>query len=248
MGKAFDLLSSTAPALGPVIFKSKTGDSKDKLQAVFIPAAQDAAFKDLKRSQKFVVRISKVSLDNLDAPVSPYGTFAWRLAEDEYFSAENKISDYSGATTALELKTSAGVASGVYMYWDSVKGSQDGDADDFTKTKGLLAEGDIYEFTLDWNEGETFDSSDSNTAHQLAECSGRGTCDYDSGKCNCLAGYSGEACQRSEYTRTQDDNRASARFLVDFISRFLTLFSFSSFLFPCSYVPQPVQWTWCMPD
>ena len=35
------------------------------------------------------------------------------------------------------------------------------------------------------------------TAHQPAECSGAGTCDYKAGKCKCFNGFTGIACQRS---------------------------------------------------
>lgn len=198
LGRAFDVLSSSSPSLGPVVFKSKDRKTKDKLQATFIPAAQNQAFRDLKRSQKFVVRISTVLVDS-NGPASPYGTFAWRFVEDEYYSQELNIETYVGSDKMLEL-SSGGVSTGVYVYWDKEKGSQDGDADNFFKT-ALLGAGDIYEFTLNWNEGQTFDSSDSNSAHQLMECSGRGRCDADSGKCLCLAGYMGEACQRSECLR-----------------------------------------------
>lgn len=33
-------------------------------------------------------------------------------------------------------------------------------------------------------------------AHALAECSGRGTCNRNTGDCNCMDGYTGSACQR----------------------------------------------------
>ena len=36
------------------------------------------------------------------------------------------------------------------------------------------------------------------TAHQEAECSGRGICDRSSGSCSCDAGFGGNACQRME--------------------------------------------------
>lgn len=33
-------------------------------------------------------------------------------------------------------------------------------------------------------------------AHAAAECSNQGTCDYKYGKCRCMAGYGGDACQK----------------------------------------------------
>jgi EGF-like domain len=35
------------------------------------------------------------------------------------------------------------------------------------------------------------------TAHKVVECSNRGSCDRVTGVCNCLAGFTGAACQRS---------------------------------------------------
>lgn len=197
MGKAYDTLSSSVATLGPIIFKAASPTSKDKLQTVFIPSAQNQAFRNLKRPQKFVVRISTVTAPG----VAPYGTFAWRFIEDEYYSPELEIGQYTGSNSMLELASgSPSINTGVYIYWDNVKNAATaGAADDF-KLSLLLAPGDTYEFTLDVNEGETFNPADSNSAHQLVECSGRGTCDADSGKCSCLAGYMGEACQRSEYS------------------------------------------------
>lgn len=34
-------------------------------------------------------------------------------------------------------------------------------------------------------------------AHQLAECSNRGTCNRGSGECQCFPGFTGSACQRT---------------------------------------------------
>ena len=38
-------------------------------------------------------------------------------------------------------------------------------------------------------------------AHFYMECSGKGECDRAAGKCVCFSGYTGAACQRSEYSR-----------------------------------------------
>lgn len=174
--------------MSPLVFKSATGTSSSKLNVVFVPASQDAAYQALRSDKKFIVQIMTTS-----APSAPYGTFAWRYEEDSYFQPEAEIGSYVSATTGFNLKTAAG-NSGLYVYWDPVKGA----TPSFQSVAGQIAAGDVYEFTLSWNEGDLFDSGDSNSAHQLIECSGRGTCDADSGKCNCLPGYTGEACQRSE--------------------------------------------------
>jgi hypothetical protein len=36
-------------------------------------------------------------------------------------------------------------------------------------------------------------------AHTVAECSNAGICNRQTGSCQCFTGYTGAACQRSEY-------------------------------------------------
>jgi hypothetical protein len=195
LGKAFDRISSSTPGIAPVVFKPSTlpgAKSNNKLSAVFISAAQSSGYRAQRRDQKFVVRIMTTSAV-ANAPVAPYGTFAWRFEEDEYYQPEDEIGLYSSPTKSYALSKSSDMSTGVYIYWDPRKGN----TPTFETEAGEIAAGDTYEFTLFYNEGDAFEGSDSNTAHQLIECSGRGTCDYESGKCGCLVGYTGEACQRT---------------------------------------------------
>lgn len=85
------------------------------------------------------------------------------------------------------------MSTGVYVYWDPMKGN----TPDFTEEWGQINSGDMYSFTLSYNDGDSFDGSDSNSAHQLIECSGRGVCDNVAGACACMTGYTGVACQRT---------------------------------------------------
>jgi hypothetical protein len=65
--------------------------SASKLTAVFIPAAQSAGFRSLRRDQMFWIEIMTVLGDAVSGPQPPYGTFAWRFDEDEYFQPENNV-------------------------------------------------------------------------------------------------------------------------------------------------------------
>lgn len=173
------------------MFKPSTlpgASSENKLTALFIPAAQAAGFKAQRRDQRFIVKIMTTT-----GAVSPYGTFAWRFEEDEYYQPEQEIELYTSSTKSFALSKTAATSTGVYIYWDPRKGN----TPSFMTTADEIAAGDAYEFTLFYNEGDSFDGSDSNTAHQLIECSGRGSCDYAAGKCTCLTGYTGEGCQRT---------------------------------------------------
>jgi hypothetical protein len=194
VGKAFDYLSTSIPSLSTVVFDGATATSTQKLTAVFIPAAQSAGFRALRRDQKFWIEIMTVTHE-AGVPVPPYGTFAWRFDEDEYFQPESDIGLYTTSQKSFTLsKTNdVNVTTGVYIFWDPQKGN----SPSFFENLGQIQAGDTYSFTLSYNEGDSFDGSDSNTAHQLIECSGRGSCDNTAGKCMCLPGYTGVACQRT---------------------------------------------------
>lgn len=195
-GRAYDAISTSLSYVSPVVFKSgspsSTRESNDKLSVVFIPSAQDDAFRALRRDQSFVVQI--MSLDTSD-PNNIRGTFSWRYEEDDFFQPESEITQYLSSTGGYSLSKDNGPQTGVYIYWDDTKGA----TDSFTNRIGEIAVGDSYAFALFWNDGESFDVTDANTSHQMVECSGRGKCDAVTGKCQCLPGYSGEACQRSKF-------------------------------------------------
>lgn len=198
VGRAYDAISTSLSYVSPVVFKEGSPTSNDKLTVVFIPSAQDDAFRALRRDQSFVVEIMSLTVDDNVDKNDPtvdkvHGTFSWRFEEDDFFQPEADITQYVSSTGGYSLSKEDGPQTGVYIYWDATKGA----TESFVTHIGEIAVGDRYSFTLFWNDGESFDVTDANTAHQMVECSGRGKCDTVTGKCQCLPGYSGEACQRT---------------------------------------------------
>lgn len=194
LGAAYDTISAQVPKITEMSFKSATGTSNAKLSALFIESSMSTDFTNLKSDRKFIVQIMTVD----PSPTSQtYGTFAWRFEDDNFFSTEATIGSFMSAQAPYTLSNSDVQSTGVFIYWDDIKGATPA----FTSVPGQIAEGDIYEFKIAHDfvntEVGVFDSYDGNTAHQLVECSGRGTCDSAAGKCRCLPGYSGEACQRT---------------------------------------------------
>lgn len=188
--------AASIPALSYQVFTASRGASSTaKLTAVFIPAAQSEGFRSLRRDQMFWIEIMTVLGDDVTGPQPPYGTFAWRFDEDEYFQPENNIGDFMTSQKSFTLSKSNDMSTGVYVFWDPKKGNTPSFVE--MGNFGQIAPGDMYSFTLSYNEGDSFDGSDSNSAHQLVECSGRGICDNTQGACVCLPGYTGVACQRT---------------------------------------------------
>jgi hypothetical protein len=98
--------------------------SNAKLTAVFIPAAQSKHFKALRRDQKFIIEVMTVTGDAATGPTPPYGTFAWRFEEDEYFQPEDEIDLFSTSQKSLsKVPTSSNedYSTGVYVVWDDKK-------------------------------------------------------------------------------------------------------------------------------
>jgi hypothetical protein len=110
-------------------------------------------------------------------------TFQWRLAADKTFTS----TVYDLPTEAAEgfqlLQKQGGANARVRIY--------------MRDSTAQMNTNDEYEFTVLNNVGEDWAPEDMNSAHQQVECSGRGTCDRDSGRCACFDGFNGEACQRT---------------------------------------------------
>ena len=229
------------PTITDLTFASATGSSNPKLVAQFVPASMDAAFKAQRSDTNIVVQVMKSSTTE--------HTFAWRFDSEDYFNPEQKVETYSGSANAFPLVSPAFGATGIFLYWDPIKGG----TSSFNAVAAEMASGDSYTFTLAVERAVDYslplDLGDSNTLHQLVECSGRGYCDSTAGKCTCLPGFTGEACQRSELA-CGGQARAQLALPQGPASRlppppFLSLPLPPS---PCSRVPQPVQQPRQLPD
>jgi hypothetical protein len=67
--------------------------------------------------------------------------------------------------------------------------------DNHSRANRLVILTGMCPFDLAWSD----EAIGTDTAHQLAECSNRGLCDREAGTCLCMEGFTGKACQRSEY-------------------------------------------------
>lgn len=93
---------------------------------------------------------------------------------------------YTSLGSALELKTKKGEQTGIFVYFDLPS----------TGTLEINAK-DSFAFNVTHNDGDHF-SGDSNSAHQMQECSAQGKCNRRDGQCMCDRGFSGDACQRMD--------------------------------------------------
>lgn len=178
VGKAYDAISTQSSAVTPVVFTGAKTTATEKLQVIYNPSAN---LRTEKRDQKIIVKVMKATISN----GALTGSFTWKFDEEEYFKAESALEKSLTAENALTLGTT-----GVSVWWDATYRGASGFG------TGEVADNDMYSFTLQWNNNLNFDQSNSNSVHQMVECSGRGVCDYGNGKCKCAAGYTGEACQR----------------------------------------------------
>jgi hypothetical protein len=194
-GTAYDAIATQSSRLSAVTFKPSVAnkDSQSKLRAFYNPLNRNTAFTKQRRDQKFMVKIMSADWTTNKA------TFTWKLEEDAYYRDETSFALNTGtgahlqADLARPLKDGT-IDTGVNVYFDAYLGGSAGFSD---SSKKYIAAGDVYTFSLAWNDQVDFTAGDANTAHQEVECSGRGTCDYASGKCKCADGYTGEACQRT---------------------------------------------------
>lgn len=61
--------------------------------------------------------------------------------------------------------------------------------------------GDCSERTCAIGVAWSDEATSTDTAHGLAVCSNRGECNHETGRCSCMSGFSGAACERSNCPR-----------------------------------------------
>ena len=125
----------------------------------------------------------------------PQGTntikFQWKLSTEKTFRSEITASQPTGLYTtrafAYHIMPDSSTDSGLYIYFDTPT----------TADVDMVQAQDRYFLNVTFNDGVTFSPSDPNTAHQIVECSARGTCNRAAGTCSCSVGFTGDACERS---------------------------------------------------
>ena len=65
---------------------------------------------------------------------------------------------------------------------------------------------DCSEYICPFGSAWSDEAISTDVAHQLAECSNRGNCDRQTGRCKCMHGYTGTACERLECTANCNGN------------------------------------------
>jgi hypothetical protein len=191
LGRAYDRISTVKASVQDLTFVSATGYSHAHLTTVFLPSSMDERFKALRSDMNIVVQIMK------STSVSSH-TFAWKYDTDDYFQPEQSVELFVSSAALFPITDPARGNTGVYVWFDPFKQGNPS----FVATAAEMAQGDQYTFRIAIDQSvdasAVLNLGDSNTLHQLLECSGRGQCDSTLGKCTCLPGYTGEACHRSE--------------------------------------------------
>jgi len=124
-----------------------------------------------------VARNLAVSLDLIyQVKIVSSTTFKYKLSTADEYSSPVTATDTSAGAYQLD-------STGIYIY--------------FTNAAAIGTVGDLYTINAAAKFGIDYVDGEDNTAHQMEECAGRGSCDRKTGMCTCDAGYGGEACQRT---------------------------------------------------
>ena len=181
LGTAFAAIAHLDARISTIVFEPVTAgvSTGDQLNVFF-----DSNYL-LDRDETIIIRTSA-------SGVADAASFQWKFESDPFFQQPVEI--ISGAigtgvghdeATAYELPdhTNSDGPTGIRVWFDVASGA--------------LILNDQWTFDVKHNEGTRFVATNDNTLHQQVQCSGRGSCDAETGRCGCFVGYSGEACQRT---------------------------------------------------
>ena len=94
---------------------------------------------------------------------------------------------------------------------DSPKGDLDSSAGELSgPSKIVTTNSNFYPYGTTEQYPAMIDSNGNvlaNTAHEYVECSNKGICDRNKGKCECFLGYEGSACQRTSCPRSTENGK-----------------------------------------
>jgi hypothetical protein len=185
LGTAYDMISDkTGQDVVDVRFdKGFKEDGSAQADGVAVLDVRVPKYK-LSETKTFQVRVLEMPTNQL--------AFQWKYDTDAAFTAPEYFdTDKAGDSVLTDCSadkpcqlTKGAMETGVYIVFN-----------DATATN--FKWGNTYTFTYDYMEGRPYYSGNADAAHQQVECSGRGSCDRGTGRCTCVEGYSGEACQRT---------------------------------------------------
>jgi len=154
---------------------------------------------------------------------NPSITFQWKTNQQKNFFSEVTATATLGYSRATAIPVNPDFSpTGLYIYWPGL---------DTGLPAGVNA-GDRYFLNVSANSGTRFVAENPNTAHQSIECSGRGVCDRVLGACKCVAGYTGDACQRTACPNDCSGHgvcQSEAYFAADAASAASSLYTYGGF-------------------
>lgn len=188
-GRSHDVITDLTQALVPV--SNAVGDAQ---YTGFVGATASSSSSLIAFLNGGFLLPSDTGMDLRVVSVDTVGNnikFQWKTSSQKNYYSENTaiVSPALYTTRATALHIRPDVDSGLYIYFNVVAADL---------VAGKVAAGDRYFLNVTANNGVAFVAGDGNSAHQNIECSGRGTCDRLVGACSCVAGYTGDACQRTQ--------------------------------------------------
>merc|ERR1711862_818555 len=170
LGIAFDQISNHDDRVGHVRFAEATdGVTSGNTFKVFLDTNYLLA-----RDDTVIVRISEAGV-----------SFQWKWADDVFFQQPVALPETPFIAYELLDHTDSNAPTGIRIHWNEAAGA----------AATLL--NDQWTFDVHHNNEVRWVTNNDNTIHQFTQCSGRGSCNSATGRCECFVGYTGEACQRT---------------------------------------------------